>query len=75
MFQHDGAALAPSATHVPSCFLSYGLTQQIHAFAPCRFTPPTSLHHPQLHIAGCPVRGPFHTCGELVQSVYVPGLP
>ena len=31
---------------------SYGLAQQIHAFAPGRLTAPTPSHQPQDHMAG-----------------------
>jgi hypothetical protein len=48
---------------------AYGLTQQIHALANCTFTNPVVEHQQQVHMAGCPVRGPSQSCGVLEQSV------
>lgn len=47
----------------------YGLTQQIHALANCTLRNPVVEHHPQVHMAGWPVRGPSQSCGVLEQSV------
>jgi hypothetical protein len=62
-------ATAGALVGMPWNLSPYGLTQHIHAFAPCRFTKPTVEHQPHDHFAGCPVRGPLQSCGELKHSV------